>query len=149
MKLVWNLMFFDFLSSSQKNLIIKKSSIAIFLLCFFVGILYIMKFLSESDYSISYVHFINDNEPSLKNTTIWNKNISFIYSTSIYNEKKHTYEPDYSNNNFKLYNLKSHKLVDLGETTKIQYHKILLYLDILIMSYFMNAKILDVKKKII
>lgn len=95
-------MYFDFLSSSPKNLIFRKPSnknccgvacfFTFFGLSFIVGIVFIMKFLSESKYSISYTHFRNDNDPSLKNKTNWNNEVIFMYYISTYNEKNHTYE---------------------------------------------------------
>ena len=136
-------MFFDFLSSSQKNLTVKKPynknccgiccsiaynknccgiccSIAIILFIFIAGLFFIMKFRSESNYSISYTYFRNDNDLSLKNETILNNNVSFRYLSAVYNETKHTYEYKY-NTSFKLLNIKKNKLVEFRETTKIQY----------------------------
>ena len=126
-------MYFDFLSSSPKNLIFRKPSnknccgvacfFTFFSLSFIVGIVFIMKFLSESKYSISYTHFRNDNDPSLKNKTNWNNEVIFMYYISTYNEKNHTYEYKNLGNNFKLKNTFTDEKIPAqsSDRTKIQY----------------------------
>ena len=80
-------MFFDYLSSSPKNFIFKERSnkngcgilcsVVIILLIFIVAIIFILKYYSESNYSISYTHFINDKDPPLKYETIWDNTVLF------------------------------------------------------------------------
>ena len=123
-------MFFDYLSSSPKNFIFKERSnkngcgilcsVVIIFLIFIVAIIFILKYYSESNYSISYTHFINDKDPPLKYETIWNNTVLFWYSFSIYNEENHSYENYNMKNNFLLYNTYKNDKIPVNSINRIE-----------------------------